>query len=157
MSFFEITHKDKNSRARTGVIHTDHGDIETPIFMPVGTQATVKSLDSADLEKLEAQIILGNTYHLHLRPGEELISRSGGLHKFMNWNHPILTDSGGFQVFSLGAQKTDGNKLVTIDEQGATFRSHIDGSTHRFTPETNHPFSANRNCRRWAARIIKPT
>ena len=84
MTFFEITHKDKNSGARTGIIHTDHGDIETPIFMPVGTQATVKSLDSSDIEKLNAQIILANTYHLHLRPGEDLINDFGGLHKFMN-------------------------------------------------------------------------
>jgi len=102
MEFFQITHEDKSCLARTGVIHTSHGDIETPVFMPVGTQATVKSLDSADIENLGAQIILANTYHLHLRPGEDLIADFGGLHKFMNWNHPILTDSGGFQVFSLG-------------------------------------------------------
>ncbi len=148
--FFDLIHKEKNSRARAGVIHTDHGDIPTPVFMPVGTQATVKSLDSADLHALDAPIILGNTYHLHLRPGEDLIARAGGLHKFMNWDRPILTDSGGFQVFSLGAQKerknsqetnekgdpVDGGKLVDIDEDGVTFRSHIDGSTHRFTPES---------------------
>ena len=139
MSFFELTHQDKNSHARTGVIHTDHGDIATPIFMPVGTQATVKTLDQTDLHNLPAQIILGNTYHLHLRPGEDLINNVGGLHKFMNWNKPILTDSGGFQVFSLGLQKDatiNNKKLVTIDEEGVTFRSHIDGSSHRFTPET---------------------
>src|SRR3989339_76929 len=112
MSFFELQHKDTNSRARTGIIHTDHGDIQTPIFMPVGTQATVKTLDQTDLQNLPAQIILGNTYHLHLRPGEDLINDFGGLHKFMNWNKPILTDSGGFQVFSLGKQKDDRQQSV---------------------------------------------
>ncbi|MBI4993241.1 MAG: tRNA guanosine(34) transglycosylase Tgt [Candidatus Magasanikbacteria bacterium] len=159
MSFFQITHQDKHSLARTGVIHTGHGDIETPIFMPVGTQATVKSLDSNDLENLDAQIILANTYHLHLRPGEDLIAKLGGLHKFMNWNHPILTDSGGFQVFSLkhknkkvsyaspllvgegqGEVSRDNSnnqaKLVEVDNEGVTFTSHLDGSTHRFTPES---------------------
>ena len=139
MSFFEVLHQDKNSRARTGIIHTGHGDIQTPMFMPVGTQATVKTLDQTDLDNLPAQIILGNTYHLHLRPGEDLIHDFGGLHKFMNWNKPILTDSGGFQVFSLGLQKDatiNNKKMVEIDEDGVTFRSHIDGSSHRFTPET---------------------
>ncbi|PIZ95340.1 MAG: tRNA guanosine(34) transglycosylase Tgt, partial [Candidatus Magasanikbacteria bacterium CG_4_10_14_0_2_um_filter_33_14] len=105
MKFFEITHKDKNSRARTGLIQTDHGVIETPDFMPVGTQATVKTLSKEDLNTIGAQIILANTYHLHLRPTEDLIAKFGGLHKFMNWDKPILTDSGGFQVFSLGTQK----------------------------------------------------
>ena len=138
---FEITHEDKSCLARTGVIHTSHGDIETPVFMPVGTQATVKSLDSADIENLGAQIILANTYHLHLRPGEDLIANLGGLHKFMNWNHPILTDSGGFQVFSLGQGKKEDEQTehvakVKIDDDGVTFHSHIDGSTHRFTPES---------------------
>ena len=134
---FKITHKDKNSGARTGIIHTDHGDIETPIFMPVGTQATVKSLDSLDIENLNAQIILANTYHLHLRPGEDLIANFGGLHKFMNWDKPILTDSGGFQVFSLGIQKEEKGQgsLTKIDDDGVTFQSHIDGSKHKFTPE----------------------
>ena len=99
MSFFETKHKDKNTNARTGIIHTEHGDIQTPTFMPVGTQASVKSLDQQDLISLDVQIILGNTYHLHLRPGEDLIDELGGLHRFMNWNKPILTDSGGFQVF----------------------------------------------------------
>jgi len=141
MPFFELLHKDKNSHARAGVIHTDHGDIETPVFMPVGTQASVKTLDQDDLKKLDAQIILSNTYHLHLRPGEDLIAEQGGLHKFMNWPKPILTDSGGFQVFSLGLQKekkTNGGqgKLVSIDEDGVTFQSHIDGSTRRLTPES---------------------
>ncbi|KKQ27648.1 MAG: Queuine tRNA-ribosyltransferase [Candidatus Magasanikbacteria bacterium GW2011_GWC2_37_14] len=135
--FFKLTHQDKNSRARTGVITTAHGKIETPIFMPVGTQATVKTLDSTDLQNLKAQIILGNTYHLHLRPGEKQIAKLGGLHKFMNWDKPILTDSGGFQVFSLGLQKENknGQKFVKIDDEGVTFHSHIDGSIHRFTPE----------------------
>lgn len=149
MSFFEITHREKNSRTRTGIIHTDHGDIETPVFMPVGTQATVKSLDTRDLESLGAEIILGNTYHLHLRPGEDIIEKLSGLHSFMNWPHPILTDSGGFQVFSLRekrskdqktkrSEETDTNNanLVKIDEEGVTFTSHIDGSKHRFTPES---------------------
>jgi len=111
--------------------------------MPVGTQATVKSIDTKELESLSAQIILSNTYHLHLRPGEDIIDSFGGLHKFMHWNKPILTDSGGFQVFSLGKQKekkdnlkTDNHgSLVDIDDDGVTFRSHLDGSTHRFTPE----------------------
>lgn len=108
--------------------------------MPVGTQATVKTLDQTDLEKLNAPIILGNTYHLHLRPGEDIIHELGGLHKFMNWSRPILTDSGGFQVFSLGLQKEikgqDKNgQLVEIDDDGVTFKSHLDGSTHRFSPE----------------------
>lgn len=136
--FFEITHKDKKSQARTGIIHTAHGDIETPEFMPVGTQATVKTLDSLDLENLDAQIILGNTYHLHLRPGENLIAQMGGLHKFMNWDRPILTDSGGFQVFSLGLQKEAKGQgsLTKIDDNGVSFQSHIDGSMHRFTPES---------------------
>ncbi|MBI5728910.1 MAG: tRNA guanosine(34) transglycosylase Tgt [Candidatus Magasanikbacteria bacterium] len=152
MSFLTLLHKDKNSRARTGVIETDHGAIETPMFMPVGTQATVKTLDSRDLADMEAQIILGNTYHLHLRPGEKLIAEAGGLHKFMGWDKPILTDSGGFQVFSLGLQKKLENKivnkkisqqeevppeqLVSIDDDGVMFRSHLDGSSHRFTPES---------------------
>ncbi len=148
MSFFEVTHTDPNTRARAGVIHTDHGDIPTPIFMPVGTQATVKSLDSADIHHSGASIILANTYHLHLRPGEDVIAKFGGLHQFMRWDKPILTDSGGFQVFSLGTQKekravsseevkeAKETKLTSIDEEGVTFTSHLDGSKHRFTPET---------------------
>lgn len=159
MSFFTVEKQDKKTQARAGIIKTDHGDILTPVFMPVGTQASVKSLDSADLENIGAQIILGNTYHLHLRPGEDLIAKLGGLHEFMNWDKPILTDSGGFQVFSLGKSRytdthpdiqipptsvnldssvnPDFNQvgLVKIDEDGVTFRSHIDGSPHRFTPE----------------------
>lgn len=139
MPFFELQHQDKNSHARAGIMHTDHGDIATPVFMSVGTQASVKTLDQTDLANLSTPIILGNTYHLHLRPGEDLINNFGGLHKFMNWPKPILTDSGGFQVFSLGLQKDaeiNNGKLVTIDEDGVTFRSHIDGSSHRFTAES---------------------
>ncbi|MSU75512.1 MAG: tRNA guanosine(34) transglycosylase Tgt [Candidatus Magasanikbacteria bacterium] len=141
MSFFTIIHQDQHSKARTGLIQTDHGEIATPVFMPVGTQGTVKTLDQADLTALGAEIILSNTYHLHLRPGENLVAAQGGLHRFVNWNKPILTDSGGFQVFSLGGQrnnttdKTDQGRLVKIDDDGVTFRSYIDGSEHRFTPE----------------------
>ncbi len=137
MSFFKITHQDKKTLARTGIISTEHGDIHTPVFMPVGTQATVKSLDSKDVFDLGAEIILANTYHLHLRPSENLISKLGGLHKFMNWDKPILTDSGGFQVFSLHKNKENKQrKLVKINEDGVTFKSHIDGSKHIFTPES---------------------
>ncbi|MCX6781190.1 MAG: tRNA guanosine(34) transglycosylase Tgt [Candidatus Magasanikbacteria bacterium] len=130
-----------DGRARTGVIHTDHGDILTPTFMPVGTQATVKALDSRDIAESGASVILANTYHLHLRPGEDLVASLGGVHGFMNYHGPLLTDSGGFQVFSLGEQqeeKNDGDKTankVKIDFDGVSFRSHIDGSSHRFTPE----------------------
>lgn len=138
MNFFELKHKD--GRARAGVIHTEHGDIETPVFMPVGTQATVKALDPEDLRGIGAQIILSNNYHLELRPGAETVAKLGGLHKFMNWQKPILTDSGGFQVFSLEKEKMNTKSvqggLVKIDEDGVDFRSHIDGSTHRFTPES---------------------
>jgi queuine tRNA-ribosyltransferase len=115
--------------ARAGVLRTAHGLVETPVFMPVGTQATVKSLSSGDLEDLGAPIILGNTYHLAMRPGHELIGRMGGLHKFMAWPRAILTDSGGFQVFSQSGRRT-------IDEDGVTFQSHVDGSAQRLTPES---------------------
>jgi queuine tRNA-ribosyltransferase len=125
---FELITEDRNSQARAGIIHTPHGDIPTPVFAPVGTQATVKTLTPADLHDLGATLILSNTYHLYLRPGADLIADFGGLHQFMQWQRPILTDSGGFQVFSLA-------KLREIDEEGVTFRSHIDGSKHRFTPE----------------------
>ena len=126
---YELLHIDKNSGARRGVIHTPHGDIQTPIFMPVGTQATVKAMTPEELkEEVKAQIILANTYHLFLRPGHELVKEAGGLHKFMNWDRPILTDSGGFQVFSLGP-------LRKITEEGVHFRSHIDGSKHFISPE----------------------
>ncbi len=125
---FELITEDKQSQARAGVIHTPHGDIPTPVFAPVGTQATVKTLTPTDLHDLEATLILSNTYHLYLRPGPDLIADFGGLHHFMQWDGPILTDSGGFQVFSLEG-------LRKIDADGVTFRSHIDGSKHRFTPE----------------------
>ena len=123
---FELIAQDGSARA--GILHTPHGDIHTPIFMPVGTQATVKALTPAQLHELEVQILLSNTYHLYLRPGADVVAELGGLHKFMQWSKPILTDSGGFQVFSMGT-------LRAIDEEGVTFKSHIDGSTHRFTPE----------------------
>lgn len=113
-------------------IVTPHGVIQTPVFMPVGTNATVKSLDTTDLENLNAQIILANNYHLYLRPGSQTIAKLGGIHKFMNWPHPILTDSGGFQVFSLGNTKSG---LIKIKDDGITFTSHIDGSKHFWTPE----------------------
>ncbi|MDR1762480.1 MAG: tRNA guanosine(34) transglycosylase Tgt [Dysgonamonadaceae bacterium] len=126
---FNLLHTDKLSNARAGLITTAHGEIETPIFMPVGTQGTVKAVHFNELEdKIGAQIILGNTYHLYLRPGTEILEQAGGLHRFNGWNRPILTDSGGFQVFSL----TENRKL---HEEGAEFRSHIDGSKHLFTPE----------------------
>jgi len=126
---YELLHIDKNSGARRGVVHTPHGDIQTPIFMPVGTQATVKSMSPEELKQdVKAQIILANTYHLYLRPGHDLVKEAGGLHKFMNWDRPILTDSGGFQVFSLSG-------LRKITEEGVKFSSHLDGSKHLFTPE----------------------
>lgn len=125
---YELIKKDKNSNARCGVIHTDRGDIPTPIFMPVGTKATVKTMSPEDLKEMGAKIILGNTYHLYLRPGMDIMKKAGGLHKFMNWDKPILTDSGGFQVFSLSDTRN-------ISEDGVMFRSHIDGSKHFFTPE----------------------
>ncbi len=126
---FSLQHTDVNSNARAGSISTDHGVIETPIFMPVGTVASVKAVHFHELkEDIKAQIILGNTYHLYLRPGIEVLEKAGGLHKFIGWDRPILTDSGGFQVFSLSE-----NRKLT--EEGAHFRSHIDGSKHLFTPE----------------------
>lgn len=126
---YELLHIDKNSGARRGVIHTPHGDIQTPIFMPVGTQATVKAITPQQLkDEVKAQIILSNTYHLFLRPGHELVKEAGGLHQFMNWDRPILTDSGGFQVFSLG-------ELRKIREEGVDFRSHLDGSKKFISPE----------------------
>lgn len=126
---YELLHTDKHTGARAGVFHTPHGDIETPIFMPVGTAATVKSLMPSTLESLGTQILLSNTYHLYLRPGSDIVRQAGGLHKFMNWHKPILTDSGGFQVFSLG-------DLRKITDDGVTFSSHLDGSKHVFTPES---------------------
>ena len=125
---FDLIAQDGNARA--GIFHTPHGDIPTPIFAPVGTQGTVKSLTQRHLTELDAKLILANTYHLYLRPGEDLVAELGGLHGFMNWERPILTDSGGFQVFSL-------SDMNDIDEDGVTFKSHIDGSIHRFTPESS--------------------
>ena len=127
MISFELRHTHLTGRARAGILRTPHGDCLTPMFMPVGTQATVKGVPPRDLTDLGAMMILSNTYHLYLRPGDELIARRGGLHTFMNWHGPILTDSGGFQVFSL-------SEMRKIDSDGVTFRSHIDGSSHRFTP-----------------------
>lgn len=127
--FFKLQHTEKDTKARAGLITTDHGEIPTPIFMPVGTQGTVKAVDQEILKnKIDAKIILGNTYHLYLRPGTEILKQAGGLHRFMNWSGPILTDSGGYQVYSL----SDNRK---IKEEGVTFKSHIDGSKHFFSPE----------------------
>ena len=128
MSLFAFELRATDDRARTGVFHTPHGALETPVFAPVGTQATVKAVTPRDLRDLGATLVLANTYHLMLRPGDGLIARLGGLHAFMGWEGPILTDSGGFQVFSLG-------DLRRVDDDGVTFRSHIDGSEHRLTPE----------------------
>jgi len=125
---FTVLHQDATCRARLGSLKTLHGEIETPIFMPVGTNATVKAMTPEDLLAVSAQIILANTYHLYLRPGHLLVEKLGGLHRFMNWHGPILTDSGGFQVFSLG-------KLRKITEEGVRFQSHLDGSSHLMTPE----------------------
>ncbi|MBQ1630822.1 MAG: tRNA guanosine(34) transglycosylase Tgt [Firmicutes bacterium] len=125
---FDLLKTDNRTRARLGVLHTPHGDVHTPVFMPVGTQATVKAMKPESVEELGAEIILGNTYHLYLRPGHDVIREAGGLHKFMNWHRPILTDSGGFQVFSLG-------KMRKIQEDGVTFRSYLDGSKHMLSPE----------------------
>ena len=127
--FFRLLHSDSGSKARAGLIKTDHGEIETPIFMPVGTVGSVKGVHQTELrDDVNAQIILGNTYHLYLRPGTDILVKAGGMHQFMNWQRPILTDSGGFQVYSLG-------DIRKITEEGAKFKSHIDGSAHLFTPE----------------------
>jgi queuine tRNA-ribosyltransferase len=131
---FEI--KSHDERARAGIFHTPHGDLLTPLFAPVGTQASVKSVTPAQLEELNAGLILANTYHLYLRPGDEVIAQLGGLHTFMHWDRPILTDSGGFQVFSLADTRK-------IDPDGVTFKSHIDGSTHRITPEKSIAIQEN--------------
>ncbi|MBQ2976389.1 MAG: tRNA guanosine(34) transglycosylase Tgt [Clostridia bacterium] len=125
---FELIKTCKQSGARLGILHTPHGDIPTPIYMPVGTQATVKAMTPHEMESLGTKIMLSNTYHLHLRPGEDIVQEAGGLHKFMSWDHPILTDSGGFQVFSLAG-------LRKITEEGAAFRSHLDGSKRFISPE----------------------
>src|SRR5512147_3114537 len=131
---FSITAKD--SRARTGIFTTPHGDLSTPVFAPVGTQATVKTLTPEHLKDINASLVLSNTYHLYLRPGDDLVREMGGLHEFMQWPRPMLTDSGGFQVFSLA-------KTRKIDDDGVTFKSHIDGSTHRFTPEKSIAIQEN--------------
>ncbi|TVQ07707.1 MAG: tRNA guanosine(34) transglycosylase Tgt [Bacteroidetes bacterium] len=126
---FTIHHKDSGSKARTGTVTTDHGQIKTPVFMPVGTAGTVKAIHNKDLsEQVNARIILGNTYHLYLRPGTEILRKAGGLHKFNSWNKPILTDSGGYQVYSLAHRRK-------LREEGVVFQSHIDGSRHTFSPE----------------------
>lgn len=126
--YFETVKQDEKTGARAGILHTPHGDIKTPVYMPVGTQATVKGVYPKDLKDAGAQIILSNTYHLYMRPGDDIVKRAGGLHKFMNWDKPILTDSGGFQVFSLA-------KLNDIKDDGVTFHSNVDGSKHFITPE----------------------
>lgn len=125
---YELIKESSETKARLGKIHTPHGEIETPIFMPVGTRATVKAMTPEELKDINAQIILSNTYHLYLKPGHDIVEEAGGLHKFMNWDRPILTDSGGFQVFSLG-------NMRKINEDGVEFKSHIDGSKHFITPE----------------------
>ena len=126
--YYEVIKQDKKTGARAGILHTPHGDIKTPVYMPVGTQATVKGVYPKDLDDAGAQIILANTYHLYMRPGDDIVKRAGGLHKFMNYHKPILTDSGGFQVFSLA-------KLNDIKDDGVTFQSNVDGSKHFITPE----------------------
>jgi len=125
---FELLHQSSECCGRLGRLHTPHGTIDTPVFMPVGTQATVKTMTPEELEEVGTQIILSNTYHLYLRPGHHLVAEAGGLHRFMHWEHPILTDSGGFQVFSL-------SELNQVGEDGVVFRSHLDGSKHFFSPE----------------------
>ena len=125
---FKVIHKDKNSKARLGKLTTAHGEIDTPCFMPVGTQGTVKTLSPQELKDCGAQIILSNAYHLFLRPGREVIKKAGGLHNFISWSGPILTDSGGYQIFSLAL-------LRQINDAGAEFQSHIDGLKHFLTPE----------------------
>ncbi|MBI3365539.1 MAG: tRNA guanosine(34) transglycosylase Tgt, partial [Ignavibacteriae bacterium] len=123
---FKVSHTD--GTARTGTAMTDHGSFQTPAFMPVGTQGTVKAIEQREIVEIGAEIILSNAYHLYLRPGTDILEQAGGLHRFMSWDKPILTDSGGYQVFSL-------SDLRTIEEEGVQFRSHLDGSLHRFTPE----------------------
>lgn len=141
MFSYKVSKKDKSSNARIGTFKTPHGEIKTPVFMPVGTLANVKTLTPEDLDKLNAQIILANTYHLYLRPGHKLIKKMGGLHKWMNYKKPILTDSGGFQVFSLSQKKGFSSSKhpyetkVKVDDKGVEFKSHLDGSRHFFTPE----------------------
>jgi queuine tRNA-ribosyltransferase len=130
---FKQLRKDTKTRARTGVIHTTHGDIQTPAFVPVGTQATVKSLTPEELNTIAVQLFFVNTYHMYLRPGIEIVKKAGGLHKFMHWDRPLMTDSGGFQIFSLARRAS----LVKITDDGVQFRSHWDGTKHMFTPESS--------------------
>lgn len=133
---FKVEKKSAKSQARCGVLTTEHGDIQTPFFMPVATQGAVKHITTEEMRRLQAQILLANTYHLMLRPGSELIKKAGGLHNFMEWNGPILTDSGGFQVFSLsGHHNKSGQNLVKLDRSGVKFKSYVDGSSHILTPE----------------------
>jgi queuine tRNA-ribosyltransferase len=127
--FFKVLSKDSKTMARVCEVSTEHGTFQTPIFMPVGTQAAVKAIEPRELDEIGAQIILSNTYHLYLRPGEEVLFQAGGIHRFMNWNKPVLTDSGGFQVFSLSG-------LRNVNHDGVEFKSHLDGSTHFFSPES---------------------
>jgi queuine tRNA-ribosyltransferase len=133
MSVFTISHRDSTSQARAGVLQTPHGPVETPVFMPVGTQATVKTMDSLEVKQMGYRIILANTYHLFLRPGRETLQKAGGLHKFMAWDNAILTDSGGYQVFSLATR-------CKIEEAGVEFSSHVDGARHKLTPEITTEF-----------------
>ncbi len=133
---YELIKECKHTKARVGKVITPHGEINTPIFMPVGTKATVKAMLPESLKEINAQIILGNTYHLYLRPGDDIVKKAGGLHKFMNWDRPILTDSGGFQVFSL-------SNINDIKEEGVTFKSHIDGSSHFISPEKSMEIQNN--------------
>lgn len=161
MDFFKILKKDKKSKARLGLVKTPHGNIHTPALFPVATKATVKSLTPEDIKDIGFEAILANTYHLYLQPGSKLVKKMGGLHKFMNWSGPISTDSGGFQVFSLGSalgtsigklfkgeegltsKSSRVNKLSKVDEDGVTFTSHINGSKHRFTPEVSIKIQEN--------------
>ena len=127
---FTLKNNSSKYSARTGILETHHGSINTPVFMPVGTIGAVKTMDPYELKKIDFKIILGNTYHLYLRPGTDIVNKAGGLHKFISWDRPILTDSGGFQVFSL-------SKLNKISNNGVEFQSHLDGSKHMFTPESS--------------------
>jgi queuine tRNA-ribosyltransferase len=134
--FFELQYTDTSTNARAGILHTPHGPVQTPVFMPVGTQATVKALSPAELVECGCSVVLANTYHLHLRPGDELVAKAGGLHAFESWNRPLLTDSGGFQVFSL-------RDISKITEEGVLFQSYIDGSKHFFSPERSMEIQRN--------------
>jgi queuine tRNA-ribosyltransferase len=130
MSIFKIAAKDKNSKARAGTIITAHGEINTPIFMPVGTQGAVKGIHHHEIKEIvKADVILSNTYHMYLRPGTEILEKAGGIHKYIGWDRPLLTDSGGYQVYSLSGMRK-------IKEEGVKFQSHIDGSYHHFSPES---------------------